>query len=235
MTTFSQLVDSMILETRRPDLAQEIVSYVNQTIRELHFHPETNNAILYRENLIEDQLVADSDDAFIWSIPNPALWQCPGAVCYPNQSDENGDPIYAMERVPGRNMVGQKYYYYRAGNYISFAGFGGINSLINFAWYEYPKRLKYQSSASREATWDDESGWAYADPQPADDDAALVIQKRVTNWLLLRWGDIVAEGVRAKIYKRVSDEARGRTSYSLYSQLRKGLVTSESTTQDGVY
>lgn len=234
MTTFSQLVDSIILECRRPDLASEIVSYVNQTIRELHFAPQTGNAILYRSNLIEDQLTATTDDSYSWTIPRPQIFQCPAAAMYPGVYD-GGEAVYPVERVPGRNLRGQSFYYYRAGNYISFVGYGRVDSKINFAWYEYPKRLKYQMASEREATWDDESGWTYADPQPADEDEEVLIQARVTNWLLLRWADVVAEGIRAKVYKRVADEVRARTSYSLYSQLRQGLFTSESTTQDGIY
>jgi hypothetical protein len=43
----------------------------------------------------------------------------------------------------------------------------------------------------------------------------------------MRWSDVLREGLRAKVYKRISDQLRAQTSYSLYSQLRQGLFTSE--------
>jgi hypothetical protein len=43
----------------------------------------------------------------------------------------------------------------------------------------------------------------------------------------MRWSDVISEGVRAKLFKRVSDTERARNCYSLYGQLRQGLMTSE--------
>ena len=45
MTTFSQLVDSVVSETKRPDLVSEIATYLNQTIREVHFSADRNAAL----------------------------------------------------------------------------------------------------------------------------------------------------------------------------------------------
>lgn len=49
----------------------------------------------------------------------------------------------------------------------------------------------------------------------------------------MRWQEVIEEGLRAKIYKRVGDDQRARTSYSLYQSLRKGLVMAESVNNPG--
>ena len=58
MTTFSQLVDSVVEDTRRPDLRTTIGQYVNQQIRELHIGPN-GAAMKYNDNLVEIELTAD--------------------------------------------------------------------------------------------------------------------------------------------------------------------------------
>lgn len=234
MTTFSQLVDDMILETRRPDLATEIRSYVNQTIRELHFAPDRGNVILYRENLRELSLVASVESGFTWEVPNWDRWQTMAAVRLDNCFDSDGFPVYASERTPGRTLNQQTEFYYRAGNYFAFSGYGGLNAVIALAYFEYPRRLKYFDALTRPASYDPEAGWTYA-ADIITDEQKLEAQEQTTNWILFRWADVLTEGIRAKVYKRASDDSRARTSYSLYSQLRQGLYTSEVATQDGVY
>ena len=233
MTTFSQLVDKMILETRRPDLVTDIQSYVNQTLRELHFHPETNGAILYHDNMVEMSLVADSETGFFWTIPDPTRFQAMQAVRYEGVLDEQGNPIYVHERKPGRAIAGLERFYYRAAGYFTFAGYPGIDGEISIAFYQFVPAHKYKTTTNREATYDIEDGWSYL--TAVTDEEKLAAEALVSNWLLLRWPTVVEEGVKAKVYKRVGDEMRGRTSYSLYAQLRKGLYTSEAANPDGSY
>lgn len=227
MTTFSQLVDEIINETRRPDLLVDIAGYLNQTIRELHFTPEHGNAIFYQENLREIQLTANIESGFTWTVPNPALFQGIQTVRYDSVSTRDHEMIYPEEVVPNRAMAKKLYYYYRAGQVYAFAGYGGVNSTIAMAYYEYPRRLKYRAVADRFASWDDELGWSYHDDWDDTDELKLDARNLSSNWILLRWKDVVSEGLRAKVYKRLSDDARARTCYSLYSQLRQGLFTSE--------
>lgn len=236
MTTYSQLVDEMILELRRPDLAPDIRTYVNQTIRELHFTPDRGNAIRYRENRRELSLAADLDTGFTWTIPNYEVFQELAAVRYDSVFNRDGTPAWVQEREPGRVLNGLTEFWYRIGNYIAFAGYGGLNGVISLFYYEYPRRLKYYASALRPAEWDDETGFTYVDPQPIDADEEAERQALVTNWLLLRWKDVVSEGVRAKAYKRADDDSRAKMCYSLYSQLRQGIYTSETAAaSDGSY
>lgn len=227
MTTFSQLVDRIVNETRRPDLLVDIGDYLNQTIRELHFTPERGNAIFYRDNLREVQLTANSESAFRWQIPLPAVFQGMQAVRFDSVATRDVDQVYARETIPSRAIQGLEHFYYRAGDTYVFSGFGGLNANISLAYYEYPRRLKYRALAERFASWDDESGWSYHDDWDDTDELKLDARNLSSNWLLLRWADVCAEGLRAKVYKRTSDDARARTCYSLYSQLRQGLFTSE--------
>lgn len=226
MNTFSQMVDELVSETKRPDLVSEIARYLNQTIRELHFTDDRNAAIFYHSNLREELLEADSETGFTWTIPEPTTFQQLWGVKYPGVYDDNGDPIWAKPTTPGRHLNGMSEFYYRVGETFVFAGYGGLNSQIAIAWYEFPRSLKYKSAGARPAEFDIESGWTYAEGIDTDEEQ-LGARELVTNWILLRWSSVVAEGLRAKVYKRLSDDSRSRTCYSLYQSLRHGLWTSE--------
>lgn len=235
MTTFSQLVDEMVVETRRPDLRSELATYLNQTIREVHFEPTKGNVVFYAENRKEDQITATSIDAQIWDIPSPTNFQGMEAVRFPNVSC--GRISYAVEARPGPSLLSKPFFYYRTGPSFVFGGtvgYGGVGALIQLSWFEYPPALKYKAALpvnQREATYDVESGWTYYTVNSVDYGSTADLQAqaraKVTNWILLRWSDVLREGLRAKVYKRLSDQLRAQTSYSLYSQLRQGLFTSE--------
>lgn len=228
MTTHSQLVDAIIRETHRPDLLSDISDYLNQTVRELHFTPEKGNAIFYQENLRESQLTANLEEGFVWQIPYPALFQGMQAVRYDSLFARDNKPVYSRELLPGRAMSNHEHYHYRAGDTYAFSGYGGLNSNISIAYYEYPRRLRYRVEAERLVQWDDDLGWvSYHADWDDTDELMLDARNLSSNWILVRWRDVVAEGLRAKVYKRLSDDGRARTSYSLYSQLRQGLFTSE--------
>lgn len=226
MTTFSQLVDELVLETRRPDMRTEICTYLNQTIRELHFEPTKGNTIFYRENLTEESVIATVADGQGWAQPDPAIWQTMAAVRYDSVFDL-GKPVYPPFLTPSRGLSGKRFFYYQAGDSFYFSGYGGVGASIALAYFQYPKRLKYYASGARPAEFDDDSGWTYAPAFDGSDDLHASAQRFTTNWLLMRWKEVIAEGLRAKVYKRLSDDSRARTCYSLYSTLRQGLYTSE--------
>lgn len=227
MTTFSQLVDSIVSETKRPDLVSEIVSYLNQTIREVHFTPDRGAALFYNENFREALLTSNVESGFTWDVPNPGTFQKMVLVKYPSVFLRNGDDVYASETTPGRHLRDLDHFFYRVGGTFVFSGYGGLNAQLMLGWYEYPPSLKYKTLAQRAAEYDVELGWTYhADVNtPELQEAARLLS---TNWLLMRWSDVIAEGVRAKVYKRLSDTERARTCYSLYGSLRQGLWTSET-------
>lgn len=228
MTTFSQLVDLMVKEVRRPDMLAEVCTYLNQTIREVHFEPVKNNIIFFTENLLENLVTATVDSGQSWDIPYPNQFQAMKAVRFDSQWDRGTQaPLYARLVQPGRIMNSIPHWYYRAGGTFFFSGYGKTGSTISLAYYEFQKRLKYYADGARPATWDDDSGWAYADAFDVDDATRLAARQFVGNWLLDRWEDVISEGLRAKVYKRMSDTDRARTCYSSYTSLREGLYTAE--------
>jgi hypothetical protein len=234
MTTFSQLVDSIVAETLRPNMRKEVASYLNQTIRECHFEPSRGNVAFLNANYREAQVIADSEIGAFWAVPNVATFQGLAAVRF-DSVFRDGAVVYADEVMPGRRAELVTHGYQRAGDRVFFKGYGGVNAAISLAWFEYPAALKYYEVANRPAQWDAESGWSYHASFDSTDESRSIARSLVSNWLLLRWYMVVEEGLRAKVYKRLSDDARQRVSYSLYMQQRQGLITSEIADIGGVY
>lgn len=227
MTTFSQLVDALVAETRRPDMLPEIIMYANQTIREVHFAPSASNsngggAVMFRDNFREVLLTANVTSGFSWNIPDPATFQAMQVVQY------GVSGIYPPEKIPSRALAGLTHYYYRAGSSYVFSGYAGINDRIAVGFFQYPRRLVYYAAGARPATYDPDLGWNYQSNFAATEELRFAAQEFTSNWLLLRWIDVISEGIRAKIYKRVSDDGRAKTCYSMYMSMRQGLVSSES-------
>lgn len=230
MTTFSQLVDDAMFEVKRPDMVREIADYLNQTIRECCASPQSNLAALYTSNLIETQLTATSED-LVWDVPNVGTFQHLLAVRYDSVYSD-GDPVYAKPMSPGRAMNSQSFFWYRAGNYVVFKGFGGVGALVSLAYFEYPRSLKYKAVANRKVTWDDETGFTY-DPTLTTPELQAAAYLLECNWMLERWEDALKEGLRAKVYKRVGDDTRAARCYSFFMGQRNLLFTSESISAGG--
>ena len=115
-------------------LVNDIVSYLNQTLRELHSRPDNGAAILYPENREEIQLTADLETGFSWRT-NQTRFQMLETVRYDSIIDENQDPIYPVITIPGRNMNQHIYYVYRAGAFYHFIGYGGIDAKISISYF----------------------------------------------------------------------------------------------------
>ncbi len=231
MQTFSQLVDSIVLETRRPDLTTDIARWLNQTVRECHFDPESGNALTFKSNLNEERITATLASGQTWVVPDVSRFQTEMAFRFDNMLDLDGYPVYAKRSTPGKMMEREFYMYYQVADTFVFGGlkgYGGIGATLSLSWFEFAPSLKYFASGSRPAVWDDvNNAWVYAPAYDVDATTRQAAQDLVTHWMIQRWTSILEEGLRAKVYKRLSDEGRQRTSYSLYQQLRRGLVTSE--------
>lgn len=226
MYTFSQLVDEIVAECKRPDLHSDIQRYLNQTIREVHFTEDRGAALFFKENFREEQITSLVEAALTWEIPEPTTFQKMAGVRYNMIWDDDGNQVWANESSPGRHLNGKTVFFYRVGSTYVFAGFGGINATVDLAWYEFPRSLKYKAPDVRPASYDPETGWTYG-AGIVTDEQKLGARELSTNWLLMRWNQVLAEGLRAKVYKRVSDDSRSRTCYSMYQSLRHGLWTSE--------
>lgn len=228
MFTFSQLVDDLVSETKRPDLVSEISRFLNQTIRELHATPDRNATIFYEENFNEVSLTADTETGYTWEITNPTRFQKMAGVRFSSVYDSDGNPAWAELAATGPRMNHADWYYYRVGGTFVFSGYGGVDGVIDLGYYEFPRSLNYFASAARPATYDEDTGWTYHTDYNGTAELQETARGMVSNWLILRWNQIIAEGLRAKVYKRVSDDSRARTCYSLYQSLRQGLWTSET-------
>lgn len=234
MTTFSQLVDRAVAETRRKDLRTEIETYLQQTIREVHFEPQRNDIVYYDENRTE-ALITAASESLTWDVPDPTRFQLMEAVEYGSVTSRLGERVFATKRSPGRGSQSRDYWYYRAGGTFVFSGFGSTGATVKLSFFQFPRTLVYYADADRPATFDIETGtWTYEDSFDMDETTREQARDLTTNWLIMRWSTVLLEGLRAKVFKRLSDTERSRTSYSLYASLRQGLYTSEAS-QDGVY
>lgn len=233
MFTFSQMVDEIVSEVKRPDLASEVARYLNQTIRECHFTTDRQAAVFFQNNFYETLLTSTANSGYSWTLPNPKTFQKIAGVKYVDQFTQGGDELWAVETTPGRHLANRTNYFYQVGNSFVFSGYGAVGSRIAIGYYAFPPSLKYHPQASRPAEYDPETGWTYHQSivTPEDQELAQLVS---TNWLLMRWSTVVSEGLRAKIYKRISDTERARNCYSLYGQLRQGLITSEVSIVSGI-
>lgn len=225
-TTLSQLVDDIVRETNRFDLVADITRYANQTIREVHADPEKNTPLLFDANRNEQTLVA-TGESLAWDIPSPEVFQQLEAARYNAIINGDGKPVFATRMNPSTRQAQIGTFYYRVRNTYSFAGFGGVDASVSLSWFEFPGELAYFAAASRPASFTTTGGWAYGTgiTTPELQAAAQLI---CTNWLLSRWEHVIAEGLRAKVYKRMSDDSRSRTCYSMFQAQRKLLVVSEA-------
>lgn len=222
MTTFSQIVDDLIAETRRPDMKRDIAAYVNQTIRDVHFGAQHKNLLKFNDNLTEVRLLSAVDDAFIWPIVQPQRFAKVEAVFYPTMD------AFASERRPSamHTMMDNPAIWYRSGQNLVFSGFGGNGSEVLLAYFEYPRKLVYYPTAQRPCQWDVETqAFTYADSYLSD---PALAEELSTNWLLLRWENVILEGGRAKIYKKLGDESKMRPAFSAWESGRSDLAAAET-------
>lgn len=227
MATFSQLVDSVTTEVSRPDMTTTVAEYLRQAIREVHLDPERATPVALWPNYAEAQVTADVDSAYHWLIPDTTRFQSLGMVRY-DSVWVDGYQVHPTP-LPRAGMSERlSHAYQQVGDRVIFKGYGGTGGVISIAYFQYPKALKYYPVATRPASYDEVDGYTYLPAYDVDDTTRESARLLTTNWLLERWDMILAEGMRAKIYKRLGDESRARLCYSAYMQLRAGLINSES-------
>ena len=226
MTTFSKLVDDIVIELKRPDLRVDFASYANQTIREVHFRPAVNAPILFDANRIEDLLTVDTDGSWLWTIPSVTSFQSLELAML-NDSQIIIEPKSPRVMATYSTEPWARLGWYRTGHAIAFGGVS-IGQQIAISYFMFPRGLAYKPVLDRVVAYDvdTDSYNRVGGGAPLTDDELA----KETNWILQRWEQVVKEGVRTKAFKRMGDELRTRTFYSSYEQARTGLWNSEPAT-----
>lgn len=216
--TFSELVDELVLTTGRSDKLTNVVSYINQALR------DSQSLAYFFKDLTEDSLVMDGSDPYLWD-PLPPLFRLIKAINYPTYGPVSNLP-------PGRIQSDQDAYYYFASMYGVIKG-ASQEDTVSVAYYSYFKRLSYYAQGSRPAYYDNEiQQWSYLQNgvyvldlgTPALNAAA---QALVTNWMLFTWFDLVRDGAMAKLYY-VLDDPRGPKHLGLYKSSQSSLLKGET-------
>lgn len=223
MITFSQLVDQVVGETGRTNQLTASVRLLNQTIKEVHA-TEEGHPVLFPRNLLEDQLTANLDTGFMWSLP--VRFQRMQTVSYPSICINN-KPVFPKFLLPSRKMNEWIYVYYMSGSSLVFIGYGGVDALINLAYYALPARLVYYAVGNRPAQVIDEE-WVYYDltpdgldyTQPENQEAARDL---VSNWILTIEEDVLSWGLKSGLYSSVGDD-RASVHYSKFNKLRTQMI-----------
>jgi hypothetical protein len=222
--SFSAMVDKVVLETGRQSALLSIISATNLTIRECH------SLGLFARDLLEEEEVATADPHIYY---RPKNFRSLRAVKYDRAS------YYPLMRRPGRAIQDNTYFFYAADNYYAFHGVQ-VGESIFLANYYWSKPLRYFGRlgtattgyqggpyTNRPAYYDiDEEVWkylnlaetAYVDEGVlSDDDEEELRRRNATTWVLEDWWDVIAEGVKAKVFKSYKDERAG-AAYASYSQ-----------------
>ena len=234
MTTFSQMVDNIVTETLRPDLRATIASYLNQTLRECNFKAGNSAPVYFDANRVETSEVTTADGTFVWTIPNAARFAAMDAIYI----SELG--IYVKEKTPrtafeiGLNSS-DEYYWYRSGRDIAIAGLKS-GWTIKFSYWLYPQPFAYVAASARTVIYNESTG-EYETAVAGVGDGGTPTQAQldsVTMWLLERWPDLLREGLRSKIWRRLADESRARMAYSAYNENKTMLWLGEPSSEVGV-
>ena len=229
MTTFSQLVDDLCVELVRPDLRPFIAASLNQVIRELHFDEKTEMPVHFGSNRYEVETLSLNPQMAVWPIPVVTRFQFLEAIFLPEYGE------YAIQRNPRRVFEVEdntNFYWYRTGPAIAIGGVAPVTH-AKISWFEYLPNLENFPSGGRPATYDPVAeNWSYytvGGVNYALDDASMLrALELTTNWMILRWATILKAGVRNKVYIRLGDEIRARTTYSIYSTGRRQVINSEA-------
>jgi hypothetical protein len=244
MTTLSQLTDEMAGELVRLDLIKTglrtdggyIASSINQTIREVHTG-KNGVAHHFDANRVEIELTVDSlstANMFVWDIPQFNRLQAIEAVEYSSVGRRARRRPPGVVNLENRGVPADNYYWYQSGNAICFSGFGVVGSIIKLSAFYYPRSLFYHRDSPLATGTDKDPRWAEHDSEtdtwvyrPDTGKTNPELEELSTNWVMARWTDMIREGVRAKVYKRLGDENRQRTSYSSYESMRVEMQTQE--------
>jgi len=217
MTTFSRIVDELALqEFNRPHMRSVIASYLNQTIRDVHFKKGNNALVHFPENRREAEFLI-TDLPALWPIPNPPDFQVVETIYNKTLGR------YLVQRTPANAFElntdpNERFYWYRTGASIALNGVS-IDQTVLISYFEFPRQLVYFVDNQGPAVWDP------LNQVFVPDDPIAIAQ--VSNWLLQRHSEALKEGVRAKLYRRLDNEIQSRLSWSEFQDVRAMVHFSE--------
>lgn len=225
MTTFSQLVDSMVLEFRRPDMRSAISNTVNQIVREIHSRPGTGSNVGFDANRCEDSLLLIGDGPYQWAMPSVTRFQILESALSKSRR------LKLRRKTPqlyGRGEFELPYpTYYQSGAVFCLDGVAQGDTIL-FSYFLYPARLAYYSPNNRPVSYDTATDQYLTQAGTVATDDELLT---VTNWVLARWTSVLEQGVRAALHRMLGDVDRARLAYSAYEQARGLLWQSEATSE----
>lgn len=230
---FSELVDICVSRSKRTDKRADVISFVNQTIREMQAKQRL------AKNLNEDKVVTTAEP-HIWT--PPTRFQRMRTVLY------EATLCHPKFLQPGVIQRKKNEYYYRSTTAFVFVG-AGLNTVIDLAYYRFVKKLQYYELGKREAVYDfTTETWSfplqeafiaqmkvngYTAAEIAAQQAIFDAQQQghidnASNWILLDWFELVQEGTLAKLWKLLEDEKRAATHFSFYMrQYNEAFLSTE--------
>lgn len=218
---FSEAIDELLAQVRRPEQRSNVPQYFNTTIREC----DVFKGSFFNRDLFEAVIVTTADP-HIWA--KPTRFRSMRAVKYV-ESEEF--PSYIQ---PGKRQVDNfgkllDYYFYVIGTDFIFRG-PTVAADINVAYYIYPRTFKYYAVADRPAVFDRElETWAYHTDYDINDTQRALAEELVSHWLLIDWIELIKEGARARLYKNLPDE-RVRQTFASYKSMQNDLINGEGFT-----
>lgn len=225
MTTFSMLVDEIAEESRRPDMLLDLAGWLNDTLREVHFHPSDSRRLTYTASMLETEFTVPDSNPYLWQVPSTARFQSVEAIYNMSAGKYYTERRPRTVYLPGVviDKPESELYWYRTGEHLTLAGHLPGSSVL-VAWYEYPRTFMYIAKGNRPVEYDPNTE-TYTGTE-----AELAME---THWLITRWKSVLSYGTRAKMHARMGEDGRSRLAFSSYQTGLLALVNAESVTQGG--
>ena len=223
---FSELVDTVIRRTNRPDFKEDIIAYVNETMRAVQ------NDSLFTRDMVEDvaydinkeENIVEPLNVYVWKRP-PRMRQL-RAVAYENRMGM--DRYYPVNIPPSNTQLPHDSYYYGSGDSIVFCDSAGL-FIIKVAYYQNFRTLKYYEEGKRPAVFNtDTEQWSYLNENGEyvdtleDEVAEQQARELVSNWLLMDYQGLLINGANTKVFSVLNDP-RNKVEYSNFQTALKDL------------
>lgn len=189
---FSELVDMVVRRTNRPDFKEDIIHYLNETLRRCHcsefFYRDKIEVLVNKDGKGHDShyksgnlYLADDSDAIIVdglrhghhghhsaNKHETFIWERPTdlrAICAVKFDGHYDDPrdSFPANIPPGVGQATRAQFYYGVGNHYVFYRRGGLGP-IAISYVKAPRRFKYYEPNERPAVFNREKReWLYLD------------------------------------------------------------------------